>query len=78
MDINVSYLTDSWGRRRSAVLSMADWKKMQCELERARVKADLREALAEIREIEAGRQPIITLEEGLAQLQRELDEENGR
>ena len=78
MDINVNYVTDSQGRRRSVLLSLADWKKVQRELERTRVKADLREALAEIRETEAGRLPAVTLAEGLAQIQRELDDEDAR
>ena len=71
MDYNVSYLTDSRGRRRSVVLSMADWNKVQRELERARMKADLREAIHEVREMEAGRQPFVTLDDFL----KEWDDE---
>jgi len=67
MDINVNYVTDSRGRRRSVQLSLADWKKVQRELERARMKEDLRQAFAEIREIEVGRQPSVTLQEFLQQ-----------
>ena len=78
MEYNVNYLTDSRGRRRSVVLSMADWKKMQHELERARVKADLREALHEIREMEAGRQPAVTLLEFLKEWDDEQVAANGQ
>lgn len=77
MDIHVNYVTDSLGRRRSVQLSMADWKKVQRELERARMKADLREALDEIREMEAGRQPVVTLDEFLREWDNAQEQENG-
>jgi len=76
MDINVSYMTDSSGRRRSVVLSMADWKKVQSELARMRLKEDLREAFQEIEDVKAGRAEGVPLLDALAQIRRELVEED--
>ncbi len=71
MDINVNYMTDSRGRRRSVVLSLADWKKVQHELTRMRLKEDLREAFREIDDIKAGRQEPVYLEDFLAEWDKE-------
>ena len=76
MDINVNYMTDSRGRRRSVVLSLADWKKVQGELARMRLKDELREAFREIEDIKAGRAEGIPLLDALAQIRRELEEED--
>ena len=78
MDINISYVTDSRGRRRAVQLSYADWKKVQQKLERAQMKEDLRQAFAEIHEMEAGRLPVISLQEFLNEWDEEQPVKNGQ
>ena len=71
MNIDVTYLTDKQGQPQAVQLSYADWEKVRHELQINETRASLEQAFSEIKAIENGQRPAVSLQSFLADWDRE-------
>ena len=66
--MEVEYITDHKGRKKSAVVPIKEWKNILSELEEKRILLGIKDSFAEVREMLDGRQRMKGIKELLDEL----------
>lgn len=69
MNLHIQYLTDETGGKTAVLIPLQEWQQLLAEYNHlkqcATLKKGISDAFQEIREIESGKKPFVTLEEFL-------------
>jgi hypothetical protein len=66
--MQVQYLTDKKGHRKSVVIPYGEWEKLLKEMEKQRVLLGLKSAISDVREMTSGKKSMKTMEKLLDEL----------